>query len=101
MLTDLWRILTSPLARKCQVAIIALIVSAAAAGLFPPAVALWINLVVSALSVAGIYVVPNSNNAILEPKKIEPVVTPEAPVVVTAAHRAEPTEIYFNSDAKG
>lgn len=98
MLTDLWRILTSPQARKAQVAIIALIASAAAAGLFPPAIALWINLVVSALSVAGIYVVPNTNQAILEP--VKPVVAP-VPVESGPAHRAEPVEFYVNSDAKG
>jgi hypothetical protein len=99
MLTDLWRILTSPQARKAQVAIIALIASAAAAGLFPPAIALWIQLAVSALSVAGIYVVPNTKTAILEP---EPVValTP-SPVITNPSHRAEPTEFYINSDAKG
>ena len=99
MLTDLWRILTSPMARKCQMAIIALIVSAAAAGLFPPAVALWINLVVSALTVAGIYVVPNSQTAILEPAK--PVIPAPAPIESGPAHRAEPTEIYFESSVKG
>lgn len=80
-------------------AIIALIVSAAAAGLFPPAVALWINLVVSALTVAGIYVVPNSNTAILEPAK--PVVPVTTPVESGPAHRAEPTEFYIQSDVKG
>lgn len=99
MLTDLWRILSSPLARKCQVAIIALIVSAASAGLFPPAVALWINLVVSALSVAGIYVVPNTQHAILEPAK--PAVPAPVPVESGPAHRAEPEPFYINSDAKG
>ena len=97
MLTDLWRILTSPQARKCQVAIIALIASAAAAGLFPAAIAIWINLAVTALSVAGIYVVPNSNTAVLEPTKKAELIVPEQPVVV----QEQPVQAMYRGDVRG
>lgn len=68
MLTDLWRLLTSPQARKAQIAIIAFVAAAASAGLFPPAVAVWVNIAVSALTVAGVYAIPNTDKPILEPK---------------------------------
>lgn len=93
MLTDLWRLLTSPQARKAQIAIIAFVAAAASAGLFPPSIAIWINIGVSALTVAGVYVVPNTNTPILEPAKPAPVVELTVP--------EQKVETIYHGDVKG
>lgn len=84
---DLWRILTSPQARKLQLALFGFVAAAVSAGLFPPSIALWISLGLSALTAAGVYVVPNTDAAVLPP---------EARSV--PAHRAEPVPEPFYND---
>lgn len=73
MIHDLWRILSSPQCRKAQVAILALILSAATGGLLPPDVAVWVIMGINALTAAGVFVVPNTCTPILEPVVEAPV----------------------------
>lgn len=55
-----WAVVSSPQARKFQIVVFGILLSAATMGLFPPAVAVWVVLIVNSLSAAGVYVVPNA-----------------------------------------
>lgn len=55
----------SPEYRKFQTVIIGVLVAAATAGLLPATVAVWIMLVVSVLTAAGVYQVPNAAQALV------------------------------------
>lgn len=55
-----WEVVTSPQARKLQVAVVGIILSAVTMGLFPPAIAVWITLIVNGLVAAGVFAVPNA-----------------------------------------
>lgn len=57
--TNLFAIFYSPEYRKFQTVVIGILVAAATAGLLPATVAVWVMLIVSVLTGAGVYTVPN------------------------------------------
>lgn len=93
MLTDLWRMISSPLARKFQLALVGLLLSAATGGLLPAPVAVWVILGVNALTAAGVFVIPNGPSAVLPAAPKDPQIsasTPDVPVVEAPAVVVEP-----------
>lgn len=59
-----WAIVTSPRARKFQVVVLGIILSAATMGLLPAPVAIWVILIVNSLTAAGVFVVPNAGKPV-------------------------------------
>jgi hypothetical protein len=90
---DIWNMLTSPEARKFQVAILCFLLSAATGGMLPPDIAIWVILGINALTAAGIFVVPNTSTAVLA-KPVEPV-----PAAAPAA--AEPKHVATTESFRG
>lgn len=83
-----WAIVTSPQARKFQVAVVGILLSAASGGLLPPDVAIWVILVINGFVAAGVFALPNSpQKLILQPEGT----TPEpADIVVEVPKDDEP-----------
>lgn len=71
-----WATISSPEARKAQLAVVGVIISLATAGLIPPDIGIWVTTIVASLTAAGVYAVPN--------KTVEP-----TPIVVPATYSGE------------
>lgn len=54
-----WDVLTSPRARKFQVAVLGILLSAATGGLLPPDIAVWVILIINTLVAYGVFQIPN------------------------------------------
>lgn len=57
---NFWATITSPEARKAQVAIAGVLLSLVSAGLIPPDIGIWITTIITALVAAGVFTVPNA-----------------------------------------
>lgn len=88
-MNNFWKTVTSPAARKFQVAIVGVLLSAATAGLLPAAVSVWVILVINAFVAAGVFTLPNTPQKLVvqpagtDPEKADIVV--EAPAEVAKA----------------
>lgn len=84
----LWDVLTSPKARKVQVAIVGILLSAATGGLLPPDIAIWVILVINTMVAYGVFQIPNSpQTLVLQPAGTAP---EEADVVIETPVAVEP-----------
>jgi len=54
-----WDVMTSPKARKFQVALMGILLSAATMGLLPAPVAVWVILIINSLVAYGVFQWPN------------------------------------------
>lgn len=54
-----WDVVTSPKARKFQVALMGILLSAATMGLLPAPVAVWVILIINSLVAYGVFQWPN------------------------------------------
>jgi hypothetical protein len=83
----LWNVLTSPKARKFQVAVVGILLSAATGGLLPPDVAVWIILIINTLVAYGVFSLPNKPQTLVvapagtAPEKVDRVIETPEPVV--------------------
>jgi hypothetical protein len=59
---SIWNVLTSPKARKFQLALVGLLLSAATGGLLPPDVAVWVILSINTLTAYGVFQIPNKTS---------------------------------------
>jgi hypothetical protein len=96
--------LTSPEARKFQVALLCFLLSAATGGLLPPDIAIWVIVGINALTAAGVFVIPNTNLPVLAkpavpPAPDTPVSSPEGVTVVEAP--AVVVEPFDKGDVRG
>jgi hypothetical protein len=55
-----WDVMTSPKARKFQVAMLGILLSAATGGLLPAPVAVWVILIINGLVAYGVFQLPNA-----------------------------------------
>lgn len=55
-----WSVITSPEARKAQVAIVGVLLALITAGLIPADIGIWVNTIVGALVAAGVFTIPNA-----------------------------------------
>ena len=92
-----WDVFTSPKARKFQVALVGILLSAATGGLLPPDIAVWVILVINGLVAAGVFVLPNKpQTLVLSPTGTSP---EDADVVIEVA--APEVEPEFRGDVTG
>lgn len=94
-----WAVITSPQARKAQVAIVGVLLSLVTAGLIPPDIGVWITTIVSALVAAGVFATPNlPQKLILQPQGTTP---KAADVVVEVSPEAKDQATNYAGDVKG
>lgn len=83
-----WDVVTSPKARKFQLAAVGVILSAATGGLLPAPVAVWVILIINTMVAYGVFQVPNAGQTlVLQPAGTSP---ETADVVIETPASVEP-----------